>query len=154
MCDLKCVLENSWKRFAVFFLNLMPINESIIRRFVANSFLKMGVRKAFVANCAGLRNYNIFNMLNIRYLKTKRSAQHRIACYPLATPFRPAQRDKNSVQFGQKPIASFKETISCYVIFRWVRLSAKVKKWITIQFICAEFQRFKYTFFLCKKEDF
>ena len=117
VCDLKCVLENCWKRLAVSFLNLMPINESIIRRFVANPSLKVGVHRAFVANCRGSGILYFFKLLNISYLKIKRSAKHRIACYPLATPFRLAQRDKIPYNLAKKPIAISRKIIFRYVIF-------------------------------------
>jgi hypothetical protein len=118
LCDLKCVLENYWKRLAVSFLNLIPINESIIRRFVANSSRIMDVYKAFVANCSRLRNYNIFKLLIISSLKTKRSSKHRAACYPLATPFRSPQANKNFIQSGSKTNCHFKEMNFQYVVFR------------------------------------
>ncbi len=63
VCDLKCALENCRKHLAVPFLNLIPMNESIVRRFVANPSLKMGARGAFVANRGNLNNHLVFKQL-------------------------------------------------------------------------------------------
>jgi len=44
---------------------------------------------AFTVNPKFQKSFKDFKYLIVSNLKTKRNAQHRSACYPLAIPFRP-----------------------------------------------------------------